>query len=415
VSAHADVHVAPRPVGGGFLTPGVTVVAIIAAIGSLAILHRFVFGLGTATNLNDGYPWGLWIAFDIAGTALAFGGYAIALLVYVLNKGEYHPLVRPALLTSAFGYTMAGITVVLDVGRYWLLWKVPLYFWHWNLNSVLLQVALCLMAYMLVLWIQLGPAFFERGQTADRPWMRRVSAAGLPFMKKALVWVVALGLLLATMHQSALGSLMLLAGPRLHGLWNTPLLPLLFLVSALGMGYAAVVLESSLTSSVLRRRAERTMLAGLGRAIVPVLTVYLLLRLGDLVWRGQLGALFAFDGYSVLSILELSLIAAAPLMLATGRQRADLGNLFRAALVLVLGGALYRFNVYLVGFNPGAHWSYFPSVGEILVLVGIVSLEVLGYIVIVKYFPILTGRAPVAEDPAAAPPVAVGAVAPGVS
>lgn len=403
MSVHAEVHTAPRPIGGEFFTPGVKVVAVLAGIGGLAILYRLAFGLGAATNLNDGYPWGLWIAFDVVtGTALACGGYAMALLVYILNKGQYHPLVRPALLMSAFGYTMAGLSVILDLGRYWLLWKVPLYFWHWNLSSVLLEVALCMMAYTMVLWIELSPAFFERGLVSDRPWARRISAAGLPFMKRALVWVIALGLLLPTMHQSSLGSLMLLAGPRLHELWNTPLLPLLFLVSCVGMGYAAVVMEGALASSVLKRRPEREMLAGLGRAILPVLGLYLVLRLGDLVWRGQLGALFAFDRYSVLSLIELGLFIAAPLMLATERQRADMGNLFRAAMVLALGGALYRFDVYLVAFNPGAHWSYFPSVGETLVAVGLVSLEVLGYVMIVKYFPILTGRAPEARGPALA-------------
>jgi Ni/Fe-hydrogenase subunit HybB-like protein len=419
MTTHAAPSHAPTPIGGTFFTPGVKLIAVFAGIGTLAIFYRLAFGLGAATALNDGYPWGLWIAFDVVtGTALACGGYAMALLVYILNKGQYHPLVRPALLTSAFGYTMAGLSVVLDVGRYWLLWKVPLYFWHWNLNSVLLEVALCIMAYTMVLWIELSPAFFERGLTSDRPWARRISAAGLPFMKKALVWVIALGLLLPTMHQSSLGSLLLLAGPRLHELWNTPFLPLLFLVSCVGMGYAAVVLEASLAASVLERRPESRMLAGLGRAIIPVLAFYLLLRLGDLVWRGQIGALFAFDRYSVLSLVELSLFAAAPLMLATERQRRDMGNLFRAAMVLVLGGALYRFDVYLVAFNPGAHWSYFPSVGELLVTVGLVSLEVLGYILIVKYFPILTGRAPVAAraavPPSLAPPAAEPAIAGGV-
>jgi Ni/Fe-hydrogenase subunit HybB-like protein len=104
------------------------------------------------TAMNDGYPWGLWIAFDVVtGTALACGGYAVALLVYVLNKGKYHPLVRPAVLTSALGYTLAGAGVGLDVGRWWSVWRVPLFFWRWNLNSVLLEVALCIMSYMFVL------------------------------------------------------------------------------------------------------------------------------------------------------------------------------------------------------------------------------------------------------------------------
>jgi Ni/Fe-hydrogenase subunit HybB-like protein len=375
------------------LSPGYLVVAGLAGLGALAILWRFAFGLGAVTALNDGYPWGLWIAFDVViGTALACGGYAMALLVYVMNKGQYHPLVRPALLTSAFGYTIAGFSVVLDVGRYYELWKVPLYFWQWNLNSVLLEVALCIMAYVVVLWIEISPAFLERGATAPWARVRSFSIWAKPKIEKALLWIIALGLLLPTMHQSSLGSLMLLSGPRLHPLWNTPLLPLLFLVSCVGMGYAAVVLEGTLSSMLMKRPLERQMLAGLGRAMIPVLVIYLVLRVGDLVWRGQLGALFAFDIYSVISLVELGLVFAAPLMLATDAQRRDASNLFRAAIVLLVGGALYRLDTFLVAFNPGSQWSYFPSVGEILITAGLVAMEILAYIYIVRHFPILTGH-----------------------
>ena len=374
---------------------GLRLVAALAGLGLLAILWRLAFGLGSATALNDGYPWGLWIAFDVVtGTALATGGYAIAILVYILNRGRYHPLVRPALVTSAFGYTMAGLSVVLDVGRYWALWKVPIYFWHWNLNSVLLEVALCIMAYTLVLWLELAPAFLERGTSARSPRVRDFSLRALPVMNRALIWIVALGLLLPTMHQSSLGSLMLLAGPRLHPLWNTPFLPLLFLISCVGMGYAAVVMEGAISALLTRRRVERAMLADLGRVVVPISLVYVVLRLGDLAWRGQLGALFAFDTYSVMALIELALAVAAPVMLRSDALRRDLPNLFRAAMVLIIAGSLYRIDTFLVAFNPGPNWSYFPSVGEILVSVGLVAFEILGYIALVRFFPILSAQPP---------------------
>jgi Ni/Fe-hydrogenase subunit HybB-like protein len=391
-SAHV-VNLEPAPVGGPLVTRGVVAVALLAGVGLLAIGSRLLFGLGATTALNDGYPWGLWIAFDVVtGTALACGGYAMAILVYVMNRGRYHPLVRPALLTSAFGYTMAGASVFLDVGRYYELWKVPVYFWRWNLNSVLLEVALCIMAYVVVLWIELSPAFLARGATASRPRVRRFSLWAQPRVSRAFIWIIALGLLLPTMHQSSLGSLMLLAGPRLHPLWNTPLLPLLFLISCVGMGYAAVVIEGAISTLLLKREPERRMLADLGRVVVPVSVVYLVLRVGDLVWRGQLAALVAFDTRSVLALIELTLFAMAPVMLATEPQRRDLGNLFRAALVLIVAGTLYRIDTFLVAFVPGRGWSYFPSVGETLVTLGLVSLEILGYIAIVKYFPILSGQ-----------------------
>jgi len=394
MSPHAHA-IAPdaAPLGGPLITKPMLPIGVLAAVGLAAIAYRFLFGLGAATALNDGYPWGLWIAFDVVtGTALACGGYAMAILVYIMNRGQYHRLVRPALLTSAFGYTMAGASVFLDVGRYWALWKVPVYFWHWNLNSVLLEVALCIMAYMVVVWIELAPAFLERGTTARSASLRAFSTRALPLVNKSLLWIIALGMLLPTMHQSSLGSLMLLAGPRLNALWRTPLLPLLFLVSCVSMGYAAVVLEGALSSTVLKRVPERRMLAGLGGAMVPVLVLYLALRVADIVWRGQLSALFAFDVYSVMSLIELTLFALAAVMLASRRRRADLGHLFRAAIILIAAGALYRFDTFLVAFTPGAHWFYFPSVGEILVTTGLVALEILGYIVLIKLFPIFAGQ-----------------------
>jgi Ni/Fe-hydrogenase subunit HybB-like protein len=382
---------APEAIGGRLLTMPFRFLSVFFAIAGLLILYRLATGLGRLTAMNDGYPWGLWIAFDVVtGTALACGGYSVALLVYVLNRGTYHPMIRPAILTSALGYTLAGAGVGLDVGRWWSIWRVPLVFWHWNLNSVLLEVALCIMAYTFVLWIELSPAVLETGQEARSPAVRKFARRALPLVNRSLLWLTALGILLPTMHQSSLGALMLLAGPRLHPLWNTGWLPLLFLLSCIGMGYAAVVFEAALSGWLFKREPERDMLAGLGRAIIPFTAVYLVLRIGDLVVRGQIGALFAFDLYSVMALLELGLTAAAALMLLGEARRRHLGTLFRAAMLLMLAGSLYRFDTYLVAFRPGGHWSYFPSVGEILVTFGLVAGEIMLYIVIVKLFPIIT-------------------------
>lgn len=385
------MSVQAQAVGGRILTRPFIVLSAFFGVAMLLILYRLATGLGQVTAMNDGYPWGLWIAFDVVtGTALACGGYSVALLVYILNKGKYHPLVRPAILTSALGYTLAGIGVGLDVGRWWSVWRVPIFFWHWNLNSVLLEVALCIMSYMFVLWIELSPAFLQKAEEAGTPPIRRFAARTRPIVEKALLWVTALGILLPTMHQSSLGSLMLIAGPRLHPLWNTAWLPLLFLLSCLAMGFAAVVFESVLASWLFKREPERAMLAGLGAAIVPFSVAYVWLRLYDLAARGQLPALFAFDLYSVLVLLELALTVVAVFILLSDSRRRRLGELFRAAMLLMFAGSLYRFDTYLVAFTPGAHWSYFPSVMELLVTLGLIAGEVMLYIAIVKYFPIFT-------------------------
>ena len=389
-TGHAEVH---TPVGGPLLTRPFKVLLGLTIVGLLIVVWRFLDGLGPTTGLSDGYPFGLWIAFDVVtGTALACGGYAVAILVYVLNKGKYHPLVRPAILTSALGYTLAGLAIVVDVGRPWWIWRVPLYFWRWNLNSALLEVALCVMAYILVLWIELSPAFLERWEEADNEKLAKFAKKTRPIVEKSLLWIIALGLLLPTMHQSSLGTVMLIAGPKLHPLWNTPMVPLLFLVSCIAMGYAVVAMESTLSSRFFNRRSEGSMLASLSGAAAIVLGIWVLIRLVDVAARGVLGLTFQATDYAFWFWAEIALAVVPMGMLMVKSKRRNLGYLFRAALLIILGGALYRFVTYLIAYDPMGDWAYVPTIPELLVTLGFIAGEILLYIVIVKRFPILAGR-----------------------
>ncbi len=384
-------HDTPAPVGGRIVSPFLSGLLGLMALAGLLLLWRFAAGLGAVTALNDGYPWGLWIAFDVVvGTALACGGYAVAILVYILNRGEYHPLVRPAVLTSALGYTLAGAAIVIDVGRYWNLFLIPVRPWTWNLHSPLLEVALCVMAYIVVLWIELSPALFEKWRASGDEARAQKGERWLGVWGKIAAFVIALGLLLPTMHQSSLGTVMMLAGHKLHPLWNTPMLPLLFLVSCIGMGYGVVIFESAVSGAVFGRPRHTAMLAKLSGAMVVVLGLYLVLRFADVVIRGKLGLLFR-DGYSLLFWLEIALFAAPMVMLMDAGRRRNFPTLFRAATLMLLAGAVYRFDTYLVAFRPGAQWAYFPSLWEILITAGVVAVEIAAYIVIVKRFPVLAG------------------------
>jgi Ni/Fe-hydrogenase subunit HybB-like protein len=364
--------------------------------------------------MSDGYPWGIWIAYDVAtGTAIACGGYAVAILIYIRNHWKFHPLIRSALLTSLFGYGLAGFSVVIDLGRYWNSYGffIPS---RWQINSAMFEVALCVMAYTTVLIIEFLPAVLwslenSRGQTlrkvaawlhprlvpADEKltsgleWVRSAAAWLRPRLDKVLVFFIVLGITLPTMHQSSLGSLLLIAATKLHPLWHTGFLPLLFLINCIYIGYSIVILEAIISAHAFGREMELEELSGLAR-IIPWLTViWLSVRVGDLVYRNQIGAVFAFDFYSNFFLLEFLLIASGSIILFSRKMRRSPRWLFITAALIILGGGLYRFNVYLIGFNPGQGWHYFPSFAELMITAGVIALELLGYQVLVKVFPVL--------------------------
>jgi Ni/Fe-hydrogenase subunit HybB-like protein len=363
----------------------------------LILAYRFATGIGTVSGLTDGYPWGIWIAFDVVtGTALACGGYAIAILAYILNKGKYHPLVRPALLTSALGYSMAALAIIIDVGRWWGIWRIPLGGFpdmgSYNWNSALLEVALCVMAYVGVLWIELGPAFLEKWEaTSKNSSLVGFAKFGLKFYDKALIWIIALGVLLPTMHQSSLGALMLLGGHKLHGLWNTPWIPLLYLISCIGMGYAVVVWESAVSSRVFKREREDSMLISLSGAMVVVLGLYLVLRFADIIFSGKTMLMFNSGMLSIMFWVEIALFVVPMVMLMRAKDRANFATIFKASMLIMLAGGLYRFDTYLTAYNPGEGWSYFPTTLELLITLGVISFEIFLYIFVVKRYPILSG------------------------
>jgi len=399
---------------GKILTKPFFVLLALVVIGFGLIAYRFIAGVGAVTALSDGYPWGIWIAYDVAtGTAFACGGYALALMIYIMNRWKYHPLIRSALLTSVFGYCLAGFSVVVDLGRYWNAYSFFLPS-RWQPNSIMFEVALCVMTYSTVLIIEFLPAVLHTLEQSRWQWVRDASQrlhprlmpdtdalqSGLSVVSKVagqvqvrldkvLIFFIVLGITLPSMHQSSLGSMMIIAGDKLHPLWQTGFLPLLFLINCIFIGYATVMFESILSSYGFKRPFETHELSGLAKVVPMVAGLWMAVRFGDLIWRGQIPAILAFDKNSLFFLLEMALIGGSAAMLLWKKNRLSPRMLFVSGAILMLGGGLFRFNVYLIGFNPGAGWSYFPSFAEFMITVGIVALEILGYLVLVKIFPVM--------------------------
>ena len=382
----------------------------LSLVGLYFIAVRFAKGIGAVSNLSDGYPWGIWVAYDVAiGTAIACGGYAVAVLIYIRNRWCYHRLIKSAILISLFGSCLAASSVIVDIGRPWNAYGffVPT---HWQPTSAMFELGLGIIGYCTAQGLEFLPAIMSVLERSGPKLLRRFvlqfqvdhrggrdgaitgslpAASSLTHarLNKALIVIVVVGIILPTMHQSALGSLMLIASTKLHPLWHTAFLPLLFLINCIYLGYAMVILESIVSSLVLAQEYECDELAGLARLIPWLTLAWLAIRVGDLVHRDQLSAVFHGDFYSGFFLAEFFLMAFGSAPLFSREQRRSPRWLFISAAMMLLGGGLYRFNVYLIGFNPGTGWHYFPSFAEVMISVGIVALEVLCYQLLIKVLP----------------------------
>jgi Ni/Fe-hydrogenase subunit HybB-like protein len=368
-----------QPIGGKLFTKPFNLFAILALIGLSLVAYRFIYGIGAASNLNDGYPWGVWIVMDVVvSTGFGCAGYALALTVYLMNRGEYHPLVRPAILAGLFGYTLAGMSVMVDLGRYWLFYNLLLP-WYMQPNSVMFEVAVCVMAYTVVTWIEFTPAFLERFGLHKA---RQV-------LSKLLFVFIAIGILLPTMHQSSLGTMAILWGHKLSPLWQTQMLPVLFLLSAILMGSALVPFEGNFASLGFNRPPETPLYRKLSGYVFALLGVFLVLRLGDLTLRGAWGYAFEQTTDAIMFWIEMGLYLVPFVMMLRRANRSSRQMIFILSVCLLLAGTIYRLNTYLIGYHPGPDWHYFPSIAEMLITIGMFSLEIVLYLMFVKMLPVL--------------------------
>ena len=383
-----------------FFTPVVWVITCLAAIGLLSLFARFIFGLGAVTNLDDQYPWGIWIAIDVAcGVALAAGGFMTAFIAHIIHGKGYKSIIRPAILTAMLGYTFVALGVFSDLGRYYNIWHVLLPS-YWNPNSVLLEVGLCVLAYVTVLYIEFIPVVIER-------FLGKVNLPGsLKRFNKFFEWLlnildktlsklmsifIILGVVLSCMHQSSLGTLMAIATTKLHPLWHTPILPLLFLLSAFVVGFAMVIFESLIASRSFHLKPEISVLSRLARFIPILLIVYLGAKVMDIVNRDTY--LYLFDGSieSIMFWIEMVLGIIVPFtILIFEKYRKNPTWLFIGAALVVFGVAINRINVFITGYTPlYAEGPYIPAWTEIAVTVGFISLIILLYRFFALNFPVI--------------------------
>jgi len=359
------------------ITPFTLVLVALVGLAALVAVYRLVFGIGAASNLNDLWPWGLWISFDVlGGVAMAAGGFLIAGAVYILNWKKYHCVVRAAILNAFFGYLLAAMSICLDIGRSFVIWHPMV---MWQVNSIMFIVAIHVVLYTSTLATESSPMLFEKMR-----WNR-----ALNIVSRLMVGIVLFGVLLSLLHQSSLGAVYLIAPEKLSPLWYSKHIPYLFLLSAIMMGLSMVSFETILTGKVFNHEPPRDVLAGLARGVLFVGTAYLALKIAVLVQGPGLSA--ALDGSFLanLYLVEVLVGVIVPLvLLCFSSVRTNMHRIFAVNIMVVTGVLLNRLNVGIFGvqqFATRAGGDYFPSLMEWTLTIGMIAFAILGFKLCAKY------------------------------
>ena len=401
-------HEHAAPVKKKFFTGGVKILCLLVGIGALTGLYRLLFGLGAATNLDNQYPLGLWIGVDVAsGVALAAGGFTTGALVYIFRREHFHAVIRPALLTAMLGYTFVVIGLIFDIGRWYNIWH-PVVPSMWQGNSVLFEVGMCVMIYLHVLYAEFLPLVTER-------FMGNVNLPGklarfndnvdhlLRFLdytldKTMFIFIIA-GVVLSCLHQSSLGTLMIIAPYKLHPLYWSYLSPLFFLASAIAVGYPMVVIESMIASKSFGRKPEMHILTPLAKITPYLLGIYIAMKLGDMAFRGTYVYLFEGSPASRIFWIEFGLLTVVPFFLfCSSAVRQSARWLCTASAMYVTGVLLNRCAVFFIAYKPlYAEKTYFPAVTEFFLTIGLIAALMLVYRACVTIFPVLPAPEPELE------------------
>jgi Ni/Fe-hydrogenase subunit HybB-like protein len=375
--------------GVSVITPFFLALAGLAILSLFLTIYREVVGLGPASGMNDKFGWGIWKTFNVVVlTAWGSGAFAVGVVAWVFGRKRLFPLMRMALLTSMLAYACGLCLLGVDVGRPWNFYWVVLP-GHWNLHSPMAEIAICMSVYASIpLFLENIPPILERLWHVNVSWqpaVERVEHA----LHKFFPIIVAAAYLLPAMHQSSLGALMLLAGQRVHPLWQTPLLPLLYVGAATFMSFACVAGTTMLCCLIWRRAMDMEVLDEAARISAWTIFGWLAIRNLDLLFRGSLFSALHFTRYAGIFWTETLLIAYGGWLLLQSLKTHKTQTMFVGYALCSLGGMLYRFSPTTLAYMPGPHAMYFPSAIEILIALGFASIGIAIFLIMVKLLAIL--------------------------
>ena len=378
------------------ITPFNVLAAAILSVGIPLIVLRFTQGLAYVTHASNEYPWSILLGWGLfSGVPLSATGYIMATAVYIFGFKKYHPLVRLGVLTGFMGYLFAVIYLLIDIGRPWRIYY-PMAV-SFGPTSVLFLVAWHVALYLTVQLLEFSPAILEwLNSRRVRKWAVMITVA-----------MTVAGVILSTLHQSALGALFLLAPGKVHPLWYSGFLPVFFFISSIYAGFLMVIAVSSVLSRFMRNRADRdflgsldTLTVGLGKGACVVMFVYFALKLIGVAHDDHWNLLATPYGYWFL--VEVFLFVLVPGVVVTCGVKRNHARIVRIGAFFALAGVvLNRLNVSLITFHwnvPGHLHHLVPPGREVMIVLAIATLHVILFRWIVNRMPVLTEHPDYRED-----------------
>jgi len=356
-------------------TPVFWILLILTALGIGLSIYRLVVGLGPTTNMNDHFPWGIWITVDLFLIPVAGAAFTISLLSYFFGREHYHAIIRPAVLAGLIGYGIVAVLLFLDIGRWNQFYNilVPGYI---NLHSFLEEISLSVTFYSLILVLEAAPIFLEK-------WNIN---APIKWIDRGIFVIAGAGIIFSVLHQSSLGSLFLIMPHKLHPLWWTGALPLLSYLQAIYTGLGMTAIAITLVWRALKLPMDRELFRRLGQVMTLNLLLYAAVRLGDWMGAGELPLLFSGDAFSLLAWLEFGLGILVPLAILLSKLVGHAAGPFWAGVFSLIGTFINRLMITWIGLAEPNPVGYFPSWIEWMITIGLISGGFLLYGVIVRQF-----------------------------
>jgi len=370
---------------GNIFTPFNLISLPIMILGLALIIIRFWKGIGSITNLTQETPWGLWIGFDVVtGVAFAGGAYVLTFIVYILNVRKYHSIVRVTVLNGFLAYVFYAGALLLDLGRPWNVIN-PIIGNNFGTSSVLFLVAWHFLLYMIAELIEFSPAIAE--------WLGAKRARKI--LSGMTIAAVIFGITLSTLHQSGLGALYMMARDKIHPLWYSEFIPILFLISSTFAGLSMVIFEGSISQKVFfkqinekNHKAHDGILHGLSGICAGAMFAYLFLQVMVFIHGKRWEFINTPMGYWFL--LEMIGFVILPMFLFYYSYRnRNIFTIKLAAILTMIGIVINRLNVTVIGFNWNLTPHYYPSWMEIVVTMAVIFTEIWIFRWVINRMPVL--------------------------